>query len=295
MESGVVEPKWDGPVAKDWPKLLEILEQRVKPERDRDNRENYRRLWWQFAERRPGLMRALRGMNRQLAHPYTSPHMSFAFVPSSTIVAGPHIVIALEEWASFAVLQSRVHELWTRFMSSSFKDDLRYALSDCLETFPFPSKYHADDSLNEVGEKYYEFRASLMVHNNEGLTATYNRFHSPDEHSADIIELRHLHDKMDCAVLRAYGWKDLHPACNFFPEFDDEEQEDDDSRPGRGRRKKFRYRWPDQIHDEVLARLLALNRDTAVAQKRPEPAPRTSTKTSDTKKSKLQSQNPGLF
>jgi hypothetical protein len=100
-----------------------------------------------------------------------------------------------------------------------------------------------------------------MVRNNEGLTKTYNRFHRPDEYSPDILRLRELHDAMDRAVLDAYGWHDLKPKCDFFPEFDDEE--DDDSESSRLRQKRYRYRWPDEIHDEVLARLLALNRERA--------------------------------
>ena len=67
---------------------------------------------------------------------------------------------------------------------------------------------------------------------------------------------------MDRAVLDAYGWADIQPTCEFFPEFD-EEDEDDSSRPGRTRQAKYRYRWPEEIHDEVLAELLALNRERA--------------------------------
>ena len=33
----------------------------------------------------------------------------------------------------------------------------------------------------QPGKEYYDFRAALMVRNNEGLTKTYNRFHDPDE------------------------------------------------------------------------------------------------------------------
>jgi hypothetical protein len=35
---------------------------------------------------------------------------------------------------------------------------------------------------------YYEFRAALMVRNDEGLTKTYNRFHDPDNHEPDIAD-----------------------------------------------------------------------------------------------------------
>ncbi len=68
---------------------------------------------------------------------------------------------------------------------------------------------------------------------------------------------------MDRAVLDAYGWTDIQPRCEFIPEFDDEE---DDEENGRPRRKKYRYRWPDEVRDEVLARLLELNRQRALEE-----------------------------
>jgi len=98
-----------------------------------------------------------------------------------------------------------------------------------------------------------------MVRNNEGLTSTYNRFHDPDERSPDVVKLRELHAAMDRAVLDAYGWTDLKPTCEFLLDY--EEDEDEDEAGGSRRRKKpWRYRWPDDFRDEVLARLLELNR-----------------------------------
>ena len=51
LRLGVVPHDYPDPVAADWPELLEIVERLVKPQRDDDNRENYRRLWWQFGEK----------------------------------------------------------------------------------------------------------------------------------------------------------------------------------------------------------------------------------------------------
>jgi hypothetical protein len=95
------------------------------------------------------------------------------------------------------------------------------------------------------------------------LTKTYNRFHDPNGDSADIQRLRELHAAMDRAVLDAYDWQDIQPICKFFPEFDDEEEEDEGGRP---KKKKYRYRWPEDTHDEVLARLLDLNRQRALEE-----------------------------
>ena len=86
--------------------------------------------------------------------------------------------------------------------------------------------------MEAAGKAYYAFRADLMVRMNEGLTKTYNRFHDPNETSADIVMLRELHAAMDRAVLDAYGGdlaKLTVPPCEFLLDYEDEE--DDDAEP----------------------------------------------------------------
>ena len=142
------------------------------------------------------------------------------------------------------------------------KDDLRYTPSDCFETFPFPDGWDTHPALEAAGKAYYDFRAALMVDNGEGMTSTYNRFHDLYETDPRIAELRELHAAMDRAVLDAYGWSDLPTDCDFLLDYTIDEA-------SWGRRKKpFRYRWPDEVRDEVLARLLALNADRAAAEAR---------------------------
>ncbi len=104
-----------------------------------------------------------------------------------------------------------------------------------------------------------------MVQNNEGLTKTYNRFHDPYETSPEIARLRELHGAMDRAVLDAYGWTDLKPTCEFLLDYEDEDDADEPETgsTGRTRKKPWRYRWPDEFRDEVLARLLDLNQKRA--------------------------------
>jgi hypothetical protein len=101
-----------------------------------------------------------------------------------------------------------------------------------------------------------------MVRNDEGLTKTYNRFHDPDERDPEIAKLRELHAAMDRAVLDAYGWHDIPTDCEFLLDYEiDEEEWGDKKRP-------YRYRWPDEVRDEVLARLLELNAARAKEESR---------------------------
>ncbi len=101
-----------------------------------------------------------------------------------------------------------------------------------------------------------------MIANDEGLTEIYNRFHDPEERDPGIAELRDLHAAMDRAVLDAYGWRDVSTDCAFLL--------DHEAGDGESPRKKkpWHYRWPDNVRDEVLARLLALNAERAAAEHR---------------------------
>ncbi len=136
-------------------------------------------------------------------------------------------------------------------------DTLRYAASDTFETFPFPENWQTRRTFEAAGNSYYEFRADLMVRNDEGLTKTYNRFHDPNNHEPDIVKLRELHAAMDRAVLYAYGWEDISTDCEFLLDYEIDEEE------WGNKKKPWRYRWPDEVRDEVLARLLELNAERA--------------------------------
>lgn len=251
--------------ARHWPDLMQILERKVKPEREllRDNADARRRKahWWLWGRYTPALFEALRGRQRTIVQSQVSSYLAITFVPASLVFAHTVNVFAFEAPSPFCVLQSRVHEVWGRFFSSSLEDRLRYNASDSFETFPFPRNFELDVQLEKKGQEYYEFRAAVMIQNNAGLTKTYNRFHDPDETSPDIIKLRELHTAMDKAVLDAYGWSDIPTLCEFILDYEDEEEEE----TGRShkRKKPYRYRWPDEVRDKVLARLLKLNVERA--------------------------------
>ena len=250
LTSGLVPADYPDEVAEDWPDLIEIVRQRVKPHRDKQSRDALRNRWWQYAEKRPGLYRTIAPLSRVIGMSRVSSNLAFAQLPVGVVYSIEANVLAYSNLAPFAVLQSRIHEIWARFFSSTLEDRLRYAPSDCFETFPFPSGYETDAKLEDVGQTYHDHRAALMVAADEGMTKTYNRFHDPEETGDAIQGLRELQDEMDRSVLRAYGWDDL--ADELRPVFLTEETEDDHT-------YQDRYFWPSEQRDRVLARLLALN------------------------------------
>ncbi|MFL5872326.1 MAG: Eco57I restriction-modification methylase domain-containing protein [Solirubrobacterales bacterium] len=247
-----------------WPELLALVEEKVRPERLTQNDGGAKEKWWQFIRPRQELHVAVADLDRVLVtNCGATPHLAIAWQSSGRVFANTLAVFALESDAALATLQSRPHEVWARFFGSSMKDDLRYTPSDCFETFSFPEDWGSLPALEEVGRVYNEHRAQLMVADEEGLTRTYNRFHDPEEASPAIVELRQLQEAMDRAVLDAYGWADIPTDCEFLLDY----EVDDEERSSR-RKKPWRYRWPDDVHDEVLARLLALNAKRAAEEQR---------------------------
>ncbi|MEW8375810.1 MAG: DNA methyltransferase [Candidatus Thiodiazotropha sp.] len=236
--------------AKQWPDLYEIIKAKVKPDRDKQKRKAVRERWWQYCEKRPGLYRTIKPLERVLVATQTSKYRTFTFLPNGMVYDQKLIVFAVESMAEFCVMHSRFHEEWALFFGSTMKDDPVYTPSDCFETFPFPSNAQELSSLKKAANDYYDYRKELMKSCDEGLTKTFNRFHNPDEHSPEIEKLRQLHQTMDQVVSEAYGWNDLELRYIFAPDYEVEE----------GKLIPWRYRWPDDLRDEVLARLLGLNK-----------------------------------
>ena len=54
-----------------------------------------------------------------------------------------------------------------------------------------------------------------------------------------------------------YGWSDIPTDNEFLLDYEIDEEE------WGNKKKPYRYRWPDEVRDEVLARLLELNAERA--------------------------------
>ncbi|NLS97573.1 MAG: N-6 DNA methylase [Planctomycetaceae bacterium] len=237
---------WPLEQAEDFALCIEWLRKKVKPEREAlmgRNAVGTRRAtyWWRYAQDANTLFRTIEGMKRVLVKSGVSKYHAFAFLPTGFVPSHAVFVFAFQDYGSFGVLQSSIHESWTIENSSSLETRLRYTPMTCFETFVFP---RAVSNVEDAGRRFYELRSDVMLARQEGLTKTYNRFHDPDETSTDIQKLRELHVEMDQAVAAAYGWTDLDLGHGFH-----------ETKQG------LRFTISEPARREVLQRLLKLNHE----------------------------------
>ncbi|HEY8566385.1 MAG TPA: DNA methyltransferase [Beijerinckiaceae bacterium] len=222
-----------------FPEVYQHLLERVKPERDTNNRSSYRDQWWIFDEPRRELRPALAGFRRYIATVETAKHRVFQFLDAAIIPDNMLVVVASDDATTLAVMSSRVHTIWAPVLGGwlGYGNDPRYSKSRCFDPFPFPVLAEAQrHSLRAAGEELDHIRKQVLAdHPDLTLTGLYNVLAkvragtplAPAEEDVKrrglVLILAELHDTIDRLTAEAYGW----PA--------------------------------DLAEDEILARLVALN------------------------------------
>jgi hypothetical protein len=171
---------------------------------------------------------------------------------SKIVYSDSLVVFPLQTYSSFAILQSRIHEIWAQFFSSSLEDRLRYTPSDCFETFPFPHPHPpAPSPIKGEGEQSDPPLPSV------GADEIALRFPQRAFHQAEGLGMRGKSDRTltsSPSPIEGEGNRNVLPPSPLVGE--------GLGMRGKSKRKKpYRYRWTEEFHDEVLARLIALNKE----------------------------------
>lgn len=204
----------------EYPRLFQWLLDRVKPQRDQNKRESYKEKWWIFGEPRSAMRKAIAGLRRYIVTLETSKHRFFIFLPSDVIADHSLFAVALDDAFALGVLSSRIHLVWSRFAGSTLEDRPRWRNVTCFEPFAFPvCRDEEMRRVRELAESLDEHRKEQQaLHPSLTLTEMYNvleklRSNEPLSDRERIIYdqgliavLKQIHDDLDTAVFRAYGW-----------------------------------------------------------------------------------------
>jgi hypothetical protein len=198
---------WSLDRARTYPDCFDQVFRLVKPERDENNRKVYGDYWWHYAEKRPAMVKAIRGLDRVVVITLTSKTAMPAVVPTSQVIDQTVVVFATSDLALLSLLSSAPHYAWGAKHSGTFKTDFRYNPSRIFETSALPE---LTTEMRDLGNRLHTFRReSVMLPRQAGLTATYNLVNNEACKDDDIVELRSIHRAIDEAVCRAYDWDDL--------------------------------------------------------------------------------------
>ena len=101
-------------------------------------------------------------------------------MPSQYIFSHAVVLFAFDDFYHFALLQSRLHEVWLRRLAATMRTDINYTPSTCFQTFPFPQDRSDVNSFNaeKNGEVFYNYRQIVMNRREIGLTKLYNFFNN---------------------------------------------------------------------------------------------------------------------
>lgn len=174
-------------------------------------------------------------------------------VSSRQVLSQALVVLAIDSFAEQSVISSSLHQAWAISYGSAIKNDPRYIPSDVFETFPRPEP---TNRLEAIGKTLDEERREIMLRNQLGLTALYNRVNDPDLHGdPDVDRMREIHVEVDEATMAAYGWTDV-PLDHGFHTY----------------RRMERWTVSPTARVEILDRLLWLNHERARAEGQDAPA-----------------------
>lgn len=208
-----------------FPAVYQWVLEKVKPERDLNNREVRRRNWWLFGETNPKLRHQLDGLPSYIATAETTKHRVFQRLDAAILPDNKLVNIAMSDAFTLGVLSTRIHTAWALAAGSRLGvgNDSVYVKTACFETFPFPAAAPEQQaSISELADKIDSLRKRQQEHHPDLiLTGMYNVLEKQRAgetltakeqviNSQGLVSiLRELHDDLDRAVFAAYGWDDL--------------------------------------------------------------------------------------
>ena len=122
-------------------------------------------------------------------------YIPIGFVDKNTVISNSAFAVYDAELWLFALLTSKIHNVWVRTVGGRLKTDYRYSATLCYNTFPFPKiTKEQKEHLTELAEEVLLTREN---HTEMTLGEMYNPETMPDD-------LKEAHTALDIAVEQCY-------------------------------------------------------------------------------------------
>ena len=122
-------------------------------------------------------------------------YIPIGYVDKHVIISNlANAIYDAEKWL-FALLTSKMHNLWVRTVGGRLKTDIRYSATLCYNTFPFPKLTAAQkEELERLAQNILNIR-------DENFDMTLGEMYNPETMPEELREAHHL---LDIAVERIY-------------------------------------------------------------------------------------------
>ncbi len=122
-------------------------------------------------------------------------YIPIGFVDKDTIISDSAFAIYDAEKWLFALLTSKMHNIWVRTVGGRLKTDYRYSATLCYNTFPFPQLTTAEKGdLERLAQNILNIR-------DEHFDMTLGEMYNPETMPDELLEAHH---QLDLAVERIY-------------------------------------------------------------------------------------------
>ena len=193
---------------------FEYAKREVYPVRSKNRRDAYAQKWWQYAEARPGMRAALKGLPRFIVTPRVSKHRLFVWLKQEVLANDGTIVFARSDDYFFGILHSRVHEVWARAQGTQLREEAsgaRYTPTTSFETFPFPKPTPAQESVIADAARALVAKRDEWLAGQDAKPRHLTRLYNERPTWLDLA-----HQKLDAAVFAAYGWAPALPDAEIL-------------------------------------------------------------------------------
>lgn len=218
--------------ASEWPEILEIVRERIKPHRDKAKNHgpglHGKKYWWQHTLRADPLYSSLEGLNFCLVKTYISRYHIISECETDVLFNNRVCVYPCDSPGAFAVLQSNLHRCWAVEYCSRMGFTVAYSIKEAFETFPFPLDIYGP-LLEQAGLSYMALRERVANELGLSLTSLYSKINEPDCNDSLICTMRSAVRELDEEVLRAYGFHSELKQYGFVPDSTEAVNEDNDS------------------------------------------------------------------
>lgn len=122
-------------------------------------------------------------------------YIPIGYVNSDTVISDSAFALYNAEKWLFAILTSKIHNLWVRAVGGSLETRIRYSQTLCYNTFPFPKLTTAEK------EKLERLAQNILNIREENFDMTLGEMYNPESMPAELFDAHH---QLDLAVERIY-------------------------------------------------------------------------------------------